>query len=188
VSDRLRLFVGLDLPVEVRESLAGWCDRVAPEGVRRVPAGNLHVTLAFLGSRSWPDVDAVAELLPRLPGDIGTLETGGALWLPPRRPGVLTVALRDSLDLATLHASTVAALSFAIDFEPEARPFRPHVTVGRVRRGTRVAPSVDPPALAFSPEALTLYRSHTRAAGTRYEALARRMLLDSGRNAPHRPS
>jgi 2'-5' RNA ligase len=93
VSERLRLFVALDLPARVRSALAAWCECAAPEGVRRVPAANLHLTLAFLGSRSAQDASLVAGLLPALARDVGTLETAGALWLPPRRPGVLAVAL-----------------------------------------------------------------------------------------------
>ena len=176
MSERLRLFVALDLPADVRSQLAAWCERAAPDGVRRVPAANLHLTLAFLGSRSAEDASAVAGLLPEVARDVGTLQTAGALWLPPRRPGVLTVALRAGPPLAALHASLATALAGAIGFEPEQRPFRPHVTVGRVPRGTRIAPhELDPPApsLAFSPPALTLYRSHTGGRGARYEPLVR---------------
>ncbi len=177
MTESLRLFVALDLPAEARSALAAWCERAAPEGVRRVPADSLHLTLAFLGSRSADDAAAVAALLPGLARDVGTLETAGALWLPPRRPGVLTVALRAAGDaLAALRAELVAALADAIGFEPERRAFRPHVTVGRVRRGVRIpARELDPPApaLAFSPPALTLYRSHTGGQGARYEPLAR---------------
>ena len=173
-TERVRLFVAVDLPQEVRARLAAWCDRAAPEDVRRVPAVNMHVTLAFLGSRRWDDAAVVADLLPRLARGVGTLRTAGALWLPPRRPGVLTVALDDDTTLAALQADVVAALVDAVGFEPEGRPFRPHVTVGRVRRGTRVgACSLDPPRLAFAPPTMTLYRSHTGGGGTRYEPLAR---------------
>jgi 2'-5' RNA ligase len=177
VSERLRLFVALDLPAEVRSQLQSWCDRSAPAAVRRVPAANLHLTLAFLGSRSSEDAAAVTALLPACAQrDVGVLETADALWLPPRRPGVLAVALRESAPLAALHADVAAALAGAIAFAPEARPFRPHVTVGRIRRGTRIgARELDPPVpeLAFEPVALTLYRSHTDPAGSRYVALAR---------------
>jgi RNA 2',3'-cyclic 3'-phosphodiesterase len=181
VSERLRLFVALELPAHVRSGLAAWCETAAPDSVRRVPAANLHLTLAFLGSRSAEDGSAVAALLPGVARDVGTLETAGALWLPPRRPGVLTVALAAGPALAALQADLVAALADAIGFEPERRAFRPHVTVGRVPRGTRIAAgSLSPPALAFASPALTLYRSHTGGGGTRYEPLARRSLQGSG--------
>jgi 2'-5' RNA ligase len=73
-----------------------------------------------------------------------------------------------------MQADLVAALAGAIGFEPERRPFRPHVTVGRVPRGNRlVVRELDPPpALTFDPPALTLYRSHTGGRGARYEPLA----------------
>jgi len=176
----LRLFVALDLPAGVRSELAAWCDRAAPDLVRRVPAGNLHLTLAFLGSRSKDEADAVAALLPKFAAPLGALSTAGALWLPPRRPGVLTVALGADERLPALHAALVAGLREAIGFETEARAYRPHVTVGRVPREARLRPPpLDaPPALTFAAPALTLYRSRTQPGGARYEALASLELTD----------
>jgi 2'-5' RNA ligase len=173
MDERLRLFVAVDLPEDARVQLAGWADGAAPPAVRRVPAENLHVTLAFLGSRSAEEADVVAALLPVVAAPVGELRTAGALWLPPRRPGVLTVALEDSAPLATLHGSLSTALADAVGYEPEHRRFRPHVTVGRVRRGTRVRTEElpPPPALTFGADGLTLYRSHTGGGGARYEAL-----------------
>lgn len=175
----LRLFVAVDLPADVREALAQWADAVAPEGVRRVPVENLHLTLAFLGSRSAEEADVVAALLPGLAAPVGALRTGDALWLPPRRPGVLTVALAGSDALLALQAAVVSALRDAVGYEPDHPRFRPHVTVARVRRGKGVratALSPSPPVLEFSAEALTLYRSHPGSTGSRYEALARAAL------------
>ena len=179
----MRLFVALDLPGDVRTALATWADEAAPPAVRRVAAANLHLTLAFLGSRDDDAAQAVAELLQVAARPLGRQRTAGALWLPPRRPGVLTVALGADEALADLHGDVVAALVQAIGFEPEQRPFRPHVTVGRVRRGTRIDTRRDlhppPPEVSFRAPALTLYRSHTPAGGARYEPLAR-VLLDRG--------
>jgi RNA 2',3'-cyclic 3'-phosphodiesterase len=60
----------------------------------------------------------------------------------------------------------------------EARAFRPHVTVARVRRGARVPRRLPggPPPLGFDGAALTLYRSRPGSGGARYEALARAVL------------
>jgi 2'-5' RNA ligase len=172
----MRLFVALELPAQVRASLAAWAAAAAPEAMRRVPAESLHVTLAFLGARAPADAEAVAGLLGALARPVGELAVGGVLWLPPRRPGVLAVALQAGPALTALHADLVACLGDAIGFEPERRTLRPHVTVARARREARLraAPTdPPPPALAFAPEALVLYRSHTGPGGARYEALAR---------------
>ena len=175
----MRLFVALELPADVRAALAAWADEAAPAGVRRVPPENLHATLAFLGSRSADEAAAVAALLSELARPLDRLRTAGPLWLPPRRPGVLTVALHDDEALAQRRAELVEALASALGFEDGRRAFRPHVTVGRVPRDTRIdtrrelAPA---PRLSFDAPALTLYRSHTGRGGARYEPLARAAL------------
>lgn len=178
----MRLFVALDVAAEVRLALAAWADAVAPPVVRRVPADNLHVTLAFLGSRDEAEATTVADVLATCARGLGRLHLAGALWLPPRRPGVLTVALSRGAGLSALQADVVAALRRTVSFEPETRPFRPHITVGRVPRGTPIDTrrplEPPPPALSFKPPALTLYRSHTGAGGARYEPLEQVALGD----------
>lgn len=178
MSERLRLFVATDLPADVRAQLAAWGERVAPDGVRAVPEANLHLTLAFLGTREPADAETVAGLLTGVARPVGELTTAAALWLPPRRPRVLTVALAACPALARLQADIVEALADALAWEPERRAFRAHVTVGRVRRGMRVrGVEVAPPlALTFASPALTLYRSRPGPGGARYEPLARAAL------------
>jgi 2'-5' RNA ligase len=130
----MRLFVALDLPMVVRAELSEWAQQVAPAEVRRVPAENLHVTLAFLGNRSREEATAVGALLPKLARPLAELRVTRALWLPPRRPGVLSVALDADESLVALQAELVEGLVAAIGFTAERRRFRPHVTVGRVDR------------------------------------------------------
>jgi 2'-5' RNA ligase len=171
-----RLFVALELGEDVRVALADWADADAPASMRRLPADNLHVTLAFLGTRPESDVAKVAGVLDDVSRPVGKLIVEDPIWLPARRPGVLAVALRSKGPaLAELHAALVAGLTEAIGFAPEKRPLRPHVTVARVRRGERVDASrvSPPPTLALAPEALVLYRSDAVPGGVRYEPLAR---------------
>ncbi len=172
----MRLFVALELPADVRAALAAWADAAAPPTLRRTPAENLHVTLAFLGSRSEDEATTVGARLADVVRPLGLLRVAGPLWLPRRRPGALTVALHDDEQLSGLQADLAAELESAIDFESEPRRFRPHVTVGRVPRGTRIdtRPALDPPVpdLALRAPALTLYCSHTGTDGARYEALS----------------
>jgi 2'-5' RNA ligase len=163
----LRLFVALDLPTEVRDALAALASD--PAVWRRVAPESLHITLAFLGSRAPEDV-------PELPGGPAPrLRLGGVLLLPR----VLTVAIEDpDGTLAALQARVAAALVAAGVYAPEKRPFRPHVTIARLRPRTR-APrettlAVD--QLQFRGEAVTLYASRLHPSGARYEALSRASL------------
>jgi 2'-5' RNA ligase len=91
---------------------------------------------------------------------------------------VLTVALADPDGvLGELQASVSEALAAARLYEPEARPFRPHVTVARLRAGARAprALGVQPEPLAFTAGAVTLYRSQLRRGGAVYEPLFARL-------------
>jgi RNA 2',3'-cyclic 3'-phosphodiesterase len=172
-----RLFVALELPAAVRADLAafGHAAADADEALRPVSGEALHATLAFLGHRDPDDVPLAAKAVLDVRAAASPLALGDPLWLAPRRPHVLTVAL-DDLDgaLAELRARLVDRLASALDWEAERRPFRPHVTVARVRRGKRPRRSLpDPPRATFAAEAVTLFRSHLGGGPARYEALER---------------
>ena len=176
-----RLFVALDLPEGVRRALAAWGAEAGEAfggRLRAVPPENLHLTLAFLGGREEAEVPAIGAIVTATAGATPHLSLGAPLWLPPRRPGVLTIEVDDHTGaLYTLHASLIAALHSGAAFMPETRPFRPHITVARVPRGHRIRPQdtnlSSPPSVTVAATALTLYRSR---AG-RYEPLARRAFL-----------
>jgi RNA 2',3'-cyclic 3'-phosphodiesterase len=179
---RARLFVALDLPADIRDELAAWTAAAVRgrNGLRPVAAEALHVTLCFIGSCPESEVEAVWELVaPRARAVAGVLRVslGGAVWLPARRPRVLAVDLGDPTGaLGDLQGEIASALVAGADLEPEGRPFRPHVTVARVRSGAGV-PERDldapPPRGSVAGAAVTLYRSRLERGGARYEAVGR---------------
>lgn len=170
---RVRLFVAADLPDDVRAALAAW--RPSDGALRPVAPEYLHVTLCFLGSVAESLVEPVGAATVACAAPVGPLAVGGGLWLPPRRPRVLAVALEDPEGrLGEVQAAVSSAMERVAGYRPEVRPFLPHVTVARVRRGEK-APRGElapPPEVRFAPTALTLYRSHLSPKGARYEALA----------------
>ena len=96
------------------------------------------------------------------------LTLAGALWLAPRRPHVLTVGLEDADGvLGALQADVVARLADALPWQPEARPFRAHITVARVRRdGARGVDDLpEAPQATFTAGAVVLFRSHLGGGG-----------------------
>ena len=172
-----RLFAALELPAAVRAQLVAFGHAAAERdpALRAVGDDALHVTLAFLGHRDVADLGPAGEAVRGVQRAAVPLALGHPLWLAPRRPHVLTVAL-DDLDgtLAVLRAEVVERLAAALEWEAESRPFRPHVTVARVRRGVRVRRELpDAPTAAFAGEAVTLFRSHLGRGPARYEALER---------------
>ena len=98
---------------------------------------------------------------------------------------MLCAALTDgSGALAALQARVAEALAATGAYEPEARAFRPHVTVARLRPRARPPRALEaaPDPLEFPAVAVTLFSSRTAPQGARYEALAR-VPLESGRTA-----
>jgi 2'-5' RNA ligase len=185
---RARLFLALDLPEPARESLASWRDELIAgrRDLRPVRAEALHVTLVFLG---WQDESAAPRMaeaafsaLP--PGPPPRLPPLRVRSLPPRNPRLFALDLEDEAGRATaLQAAASDALEAGGWYRSEKRPFWPHVTLARVKRGERrVAPLPDepqPPREAFEACAVTLYRSTLRPQGALYEPLARTVLADA---------
>jgi 2'-5' RNA ligase len=179
--ERARLFVALELPVDVRVALAGWRDQALRglSGVRPVADESLHVTLCFLGWVAVKQVDAVADACEAVAGAPGArLRVGRGIWLPSRRPRVLAVELSElGGALARVQSDLSDALAAGGWYTPEQRPFLAHVTVARVGRGARLPRGPDalggsPAELQFSGSTVTLFRSRLSPSGSRYEGLA----------------
>ncbi|HEY1521854.1 MAG TPA: RNA 2',3'-cyclic phosphodiesterase [Solirubrobacteraceae bacterium] len=176
--ERARLFVALELPEEARDTLVRWRSSVlnGVAGLRALPDDHLHVTLCFLGWCSTSHIDAIADACQGVsPLDPPTVDLGQARWLPPRRPRVLAVELEDARGrLVAIQARLSGLLQAGGWYEPESRPYLPHVTVARAGRRDRVKPAAlsAPPPLSFAASRVTLFRSRLSPGGARYEALS----------------
>jgi 2'-5' RNA ligase len=173
-SSSARLFVALDLPAGVRQ----WLSELVPERreLRPVAVEALHVTLVFIGHRPEEEVDAIAaavrESVSGLPA--AALRATGVVPVPKRGPPRLFAL--DLTDEGGHAAAVQSAVSRALEpwYEPEERPFWPHVTLARVRKGERAKRlEVEPLDERFEASEVTLYRSRLSPKGARYEALER---------------
>jgi 2'-5' RNA ligase len=175
--------VALDLPADVRAAIARWRDgaMAGRDDLRPVSADALHLTLCFLGWRREADAARIATLAFEACAGLSAprLTPRGLEPIPARRPRLFALDLGDQDGLATeLQAAVSQTLADAGHYEPEARPFWPHVTLARVKRGARAGAldAAPPPAEEFQAHELTLYRSTLRPQGAIYEPLAREML------------
>lgn len=178
------MFLALDLPAEARAALASWRDALVEDrsDLRPVAPEALHVTLVFLGWQDEAAADAIASAAFGAPPAGGAVLSAGAVKpLPPRDARLFALDLDDASGAATaLQAATAAALEAGGWYTPEKRPFWPHVTLARVKRGQRRVPplpvDLPPPQEPFEARLLTLYRSTLRPQGALYEALGSRTL------------
>ena len=179
-----RLFVALDLPPAARTALIAWREEVfaGRENLLRLVAPEaLHVTLVFLGHLPEAEIERIAGLVRgAVPAaEPPLLAALGVKPVPPRSPRLFALDLSDEDGrAAAIHAAQSAALVAGRLYEPEKRPFWPHVTLARCRRGTRPGLTGEPapPGDAWRAEAVTLYRSRLSPRGATYEPLERVLL------------
>ena len=174
--ERLRLFLAFKLPDDVVRTLTEWQAR-ALEG-RVVPPGNLHVTLAFLGSRPATEIPAILAVLEEAAREASQPLFELLRWRETRAAGMLVLRDRTGNDRTSNDRTSNAAglarqLHLALAelgvYRPEARPWLPHVTVLRYRERPRLSPPL-PDLGAFAPSEAAAYLSRLRPSGARYTA------------------
>src|SRR5438105_4115004 len=167
--ERQRLFCALTLPDPVLDRLVEWQARELAGGERIVPRENLHITLAFLGSRPTTEVDGIGAELRAAAAAAGPIRLRVQRYRETRSVGMVVLE-----DLGG-HAGP-----FALDvferlerlgvYERERRPWLPHVTVLRFRRPPRLRPEL-PDLGELSPSGAAVYLSVLRPGGARYVVL-----------------
>jgi 2'-5' RNA ligase len=184
-SPRARLFIALDLPQDVRAGLVEWQrTALADPALRVVRPEALHMTLVFLGYQAEKDVKAIAKVAFDTDTDAPAVElTAEPVGIPPgKRPRLIALAA-NSDETVALQRQIEERLVAGGFYEPEKRPFWPHLTMARVKPE---APGSRKPALIrtaphplpehmfrfFRPTRLVLFKSHLRRTGAEYEPMA----------------
>jgi RNA 2',3'-cyclic 3'-phosphodiesterase len=181
-----RLFIAAEVPPDVTAQLAAAQAYLRRDGaaVKWVAPELMHLALHFLGET---DVDLVPQLGAALRGVLAdqpaiTLRLSGAGAFPNlRRPRVVWAGVGGAISLLERAHSAAGAALDALGLPRETRPFRPHLTLGRVRREAtpaqleRLSALVRSlPPLAPTPwvvERIVLFRSQLRPAGPIYTEL-----------------
>jgi 2'-5' RNA ligase len=175
--ESVRAFVALELDSALQSRIGELQLELEPglAGIRFVSPAATHLTLRFLGPTTKqqvaglePRLQAAAAACPPLDARVRGLGTfpghgsPGVLWLGLELPGE-----GDALQTACEQAAR------ELGFEPEARPFRPHLTLGRWRERARrpTLPEVDLGATRLG--WLTLFASELRQGGARHTPLVR---------------
>ena len=185
----VRVFVALDLPSKAKETLRATVTALEPQlapGVRWVDPGGIHLTLKFLGD---VDKEMVNDLLKAMeqsalafnPNSFRLALSGLGVFPNAREPRVLWAGVEGDLEeLKTLQLLMDRHIS-DLGFDRERRPFRPHLTIGRVRDqvlpgerrkiGEVLARTALPPTDAWDVEEVHLIRSTLTPEGAIYDSI-----------------
>lgn len=138
----MRLFIALPLPAGPEAEIAAILSSLKAKDwpVRWVRPAGLHLTLKFFGEVTSDRVDAIVEMLAFATAGMRPLTlrlAGGGVLPSPRQPRVLHCPV-DADSALELLQDRIERGADRLGFPPEGRPFRPHITLGRVREGHRL--------------------------------------------------
>ena len=186
-SETLRTFIALPLPEEWIGQLAATIEelsRALPSGVRWVSPEGIHLTLKFLGptdARIVPRIlDAVTHNFADCSSPLLSLSALGT-FPAGRNPRVIWAGVSGgSESLEDLHRRAELAVHH-LGWSKDGRPFRPHLTLGRVRDRVNarqrqaisdaVARARLPAVRSWCPDTVRLYRSVLTPRGAQYSSL-----------------
>lgn len=179
-TEQVRTFVAVELPDVQRLALAKFINswRKPEDGVRWVPAENLHLTLRFLGNVPATEIEALSRTLEEVVASLFSFELcfGKPGAFPSRgAPRILWMGLEGDWEtLRELHETIENAVT-RLGFESAKERFSPHITLGRVRPNRR-ASLASVPALsetpAFAVHTASLMASNLTPQGAQYARLA----------------
>lgn len=183
MAQRTRAFMALLLPADLKAAAAARQDHlreIFPAGsVRWVARENLHLTLRFFGDldrkaleKAAGVIDGLGELVQPVRVRLGKVSA----FPSPSRPQTLWVALEQE-------EGRLEALAAAIDrrireagFGPADKPWKSHLTLGRVREDRQRPPAdwtagLTAAAQDFTIGTVALMQSELRPQGPRYTPL-----------------
>jgi RNA 2',3'-cyclic 3'-phosphodiesterase len=145
IEKQIRLFIAISLPDTVRAVLGqantALAAQVPPRAVRWVKPELMHVTLRFLGDTAVSHLPTLIAELDRVsaPQKPFSLVVSGLGCFPNRkRPRVIWAGLQGDLAQARALAASINAFLSSLGWEVETRPFRPHLTLGRVKNSRKL--------------------------------------------------
>ncbi|HEX3435813.1 MAG TPA: RNA 2',3'-cyclic phosphodiesterase [Pseudacidobacterium sp.] len=182
----MRLFVGIALSDETEQALASYVSGLSEvfARLRWSTPQQWHVTLQFLGEADDARYVCIVDQLRTVRASSVEIHLAEPGFF--ERAGVFHVAVQATKTLVALHYQVEQVLQ-RCGFEPEARPYSPHITLARNKgRGPlpdfkRLKQAIHekpvPILSGFTSQEFLLYQSSTEPSGSRYEVRERFPLM-----------
>ncbi|GAB7386430.1 RNA 2',3'-cyclic phosphodiesterase [Bacillaceae bacterium] len=183
---KMRLFVAIPLPESVRTCLSCWAEELRKKRTFRfrrwVHPADYHLTLLFMGERSWQSKGRITELLSLVaarhrPFHLHIAQPG--TFGPRSQPRILWAGVQGDLpSLRRLQSDVAEAFAEQGIIKNEERLYRPHITIARQcldesfqHEDLRRHPFPERKDLLWPVREIILYRTHM-GKSPMYESLA----------------
>ncbi len=181
--DALRLFLAIDIPNAVRETIAEVQNDFKSLNLdaRWVEPANFHLTLKFLGStrpQTIPEIETqMQEITPRFAPPTVTLGLPG-VFPNPNRPRVLWLSVQDSQGTLISLMQAIDTRMIPLGFPGEKKQAIPHLTLARfksardnrkLKQKLRAGPAVA--TVPFTVDSVKLMQSELTPEGPNYTVI-----------------
>ncbi len=186
----IRTFLALNPDAEACAALRRYRQRLLTmpwaRDVKWTAEANLHLTIRFLGEIDTAAYAALVAWLetalrqPEAPGSLDLEMTEPRVFPSPRQPRAIACLVAATPGLTALAALAEAGAQH-LGLSPADKPFRGHVTLGRLRasRTSGIRLEITPALTRWRADTLVLYRSDLQPDGPRYTALQQFALAGS---------
>lgn len=177
----IRSFLAFELPVTIKDiiSRASAEMKKLPLHVRWVRVDNIHLTVVFMGNISEDDLGQIGEAVSKVCKRYGPFNislNGSGIFGSRRNPRVLWIGLDGDLERMSYFRNSLQKHLKPFGIKEEKRRFKPHLTLGRFRKGTESNVDLDDLLSTYqnitSPlcavEELTLFKSELKPGGAVY--------------------
>lgn len=180
----MRLFIAIEIPETVKAELNELQVELRRAGaeVGWTKPENIHLTLRFLGETGEDMLDDLKRICSQTAAEFQPfkLQTKDIGYFPSfRQPRVLWAGLGGEIETAKELQKRLEERLISIGYDQQDNPFKPHLTIGRVKSGKNVKPLVAAadmyplPEVTFDVGEIVLMKSDLHPAGARYTAISR---------------
>ncbi len=185
----MRLFIAINLPVEIKEKIA---QAIAQINVEKIPDNsnfrwasqdNWHLTISFLGEQPVSVISAISESIKKTAEKFPApfIEFEKIIFAPPNKPTRmiwLTGSEKTSKTLGKIKNKLENRLmENKVKFQKENRPFNAHLTLARFQSSQQnnqnKLSNYPIPQLSFIAQSMDLMESYLSPSGAEYEILKR---------------
>lgn len=181
--ERVRAFIAVDMPPTVADAVKR-CRAVLEKkvsGVKWTKPENVHLTLRFLGEVPKEEIRKIGEaafIVAKNSEGLRLQAEGGGIFPERGFPRVIWMGLQGEIDLLLSIRRKIDAALNEIGFPKEKRPFRGHLTIGRVkgradagllRRELQLIENIQ--SETFTARRIALFKSDLKPGGAVYTPL-----------------